>query len=199
MKKISILILLLSLYSISFSQSRISMVNWDISIPQGELKEFLVNENISLGGVSIDIRGYVSDNVTVGGFLGWDFFNGDSNEMFTVETETSQTDISGLQRFYVNYLPIMVNTHYYLEAGETKYYAGTGLGAVRTIKRTSIGTFNINDNHWHFGVTPEVGVLLPLGLTTSMNLAVKYPVAFKTSESIAFSYLSFNVGFASVF
>ena len=191
---IPFLVLLLS--NPLFGQEDIFIFSWDIGFPTSDLSDFLSDEDVSLGGVSLDFRHFVKDNVSIGGYFAWDFFNGASNEMASFPN----ADVSGLQRFYVNYLPIMVNSHYYVGQSENiRAYLGAGLGTVRTLQRTSIGTFDIQNNNWHFGIYPEVGFIVPVSDIGAITLGAKYHVAFETDDSITYSYFSLNVGISRGF
>ena len=180
------------------AQEDIFIFSWDIGFPTSDLSDFLTDEDVSLGGISMDFRHFVQDNVSIGGYFAWDFFNGasDGNEMASFPN----ADVTGLQRFYVNYLPIMVNSHYYVgESENIRTYVGAGLGAVRTLQRTSIGTFDIQNNNWHFGIYPEVGFIVPVSDIGAITLGAKYHVAFETDDSITYSYFSLNVGISRGF
>lgn len=195
MKKLALLTVALLVFgTTSMAQSRFSKVSWEIGFPMGELKDFLHNEDISLGGISFDYRKAIKDNWTVGGSGAWSFFNGSSREDFVDGTTT----VSGLRQFYVNSLPFMVNTHYYLDLGtSSQFYFGTGVGGVWTMQRTDIGSFFTDNDNFHFGVVPEIGFNIPVSFSSNINVAAKYNVAFKTSKSINYSYFTLGVGWSS--
>ena len=189
--KYLVLILTVMLFGSSVqAQQGLANINWNIGIPTGDLSDFLINEDASLGGISVDTRYVMTENLSVGWYAAWDFFNGDAEG-----TENfGNVDVTGQKRYFVNSFPLMVNAHYYLSQSPVKTYAGGGIGAVRTLKRTSIGTYNIQDNNWHFGLYPEIGTIIPVTNWVKMNMAARYNLAFKSDDSIAVNYLSFSIG-----
>lgn len=194
MKKISILLVALMIFgATSYGQSRFSKVSWEIGFPTGDLKEFLVNEDISLGGISFDYRRMVKDNITVGGNISWAFFNGSSREDLIDGTTT----ISGLRQFYVNTLPIMVNAHYYRDIGDSQIYFGTGLGGVWTLQRTDIGSYFTDNDNFQFGIMPEIGFNIPFSFTSNVNISAKYNIALASGNSIDYTYFTVGVGWSS--
>jgi len=191
-KKITILSFLIFAFAATTNaQEKIFNINWNVGIPMGDTKEFLNDEDISFGGMSFEFRQYINENMSVGGYFAWDFFNGSSDE----DSTFGNTTISGMRRYYINSLPFMINTHYYFgETDGVRGYIGVGLGAVRTLERTEIGTFIIQNNNWQFGYYPEAGFMIPISYTTNINFGVKYTSALKTNDAIAYSALTFNVG-----
>ena len=180
----------------SYGQGQLFNLSWNIGFPVSDLKDFLTDEDYSLGGFGLDYRYFIEENISVGGYFAWDFFNGTSDEMLSF----GNTDITGQQRLFVNYFPFMVNSHYYLGVDDgIRPYFGVGLGAVRTLQRTSIGTFNIQNNNWHFGLYPELGVIFPVFDDKNVSLGAKYHTALETDDSFTYSYFSLNVGISAKF
>ncbi|AUP79987.1 outer membrane beta-barrel protein [Flavivirga eckloniae] len=199
MKKLIILscIAVLFINNITSAQGRnLLTANWDINFPNSDLNDFLHNEDVSLAGLSFDYRYFVKENVSVGTYFAWDFFNGSSREISNLEN----ADVSGLKLFYVNYFPFMLNAHYYLNESENiQPYLGGGMGAVRSLQRTEVGSVALENNNWHFGLYPEVGVLIPFSSDGGLSIGAKYNVAFETSDSFTYSYFSINIGITGIF
>ena len=182
-KKIAILsFLVFTLSNAADAQEKIFNINWNIGIPMGDTKDFLSNEDISFGGMSFEFRQFVKSNISIGGYFAWDFYNGSSEEDIVM----GNTTLSGSQRMYINSLPFMINAHYYMgESTGFRPYIGVGLGAVRTLERTEVGTFLIQNNNWQFGYYPEVGFMIPVTYSTNINFGAKYNLAL-------FAYLEFG-------
>jgi hypothetical protein len=79
-------------------------------------------------------------------------------------------------------------------------YVGLGVGTYYTIQRFEIGVIALEENNWHFGGYPEVGVHLPL---EEMDIIIngRYNIAFDSGESISsdsakWTYWGINVGLA---
>ncbi len=181
-------------FAMNASAQGLFSVTYDISVPMGEMKDYI--GTTSARGVSIDGRGYVNDVASVGGNFSWHTFY----EAIPSRSETfgDTRTITGQQWRYVNSFPLMINAHYYFaDEFSLRPYIGGGLGTTHVIKSTNFGVYTIEDKNWHFGIQPEIGVLVPMGLSdTKLMAKIKYNYAFKTKETINYSYLSFNVGFA---
>lgn len=194
MKKISITLFVVLICAFSSqAQNRFAKLTWEIGLPTGDLNEFLVNEDVSFGGVSYDFRKLVTDDISIGGNISWNFFNGSSRDEFV----SGNTTISGLRQFYVNTIPVMFNAHYYFDLGDTQLYAGSGVGGVWSLQRTDIGSYLIDNDNFHFGVMPELGVNIPISFTSNLNVSAKYNLVFATSNSINYSFISFGVGWSA--
>ena len=174
-------------------QDRFAKLTWEISLPTGDMKEFLVNEEVSFGGVSYDYRKLVTDKLSIGGNVSWNFFNGSTRE----DLVSGTTTVSGLRQFYVNTLPFMVNTHYYADIGESQLYAGTGIGGVWTLQRTDIGSYFTDNDNFQYGLMPEIGVNIPVSFTSNINISAKYNMVFANGHSIDYNYIAFGIGWSS--
>ena len=170
--------------------------SWNINFPTADTHDFLNDEEVSLAGASLENRYFFSDRFTGGIVFGWDFFNGFSNDRFSGDN----IDITGDQFFFLNYFQFQLNAHYYLnQEGSIRPFIGAGLGMVRTLQRTSISTFNLQNNNFHFGFFPELGALVPLSDKLLLFFSSKDHVALKTDSSITYSYASVRVGLAGLF
>jgi hypothetical protein len=58
-----------------------------------------------------------------------------------------------------------------------------------------VGLFTVQNNNWHFGFYPEVGVFIPVSFDMGINVAAKYNYAVGASDSIDYTYLALSVGF----
>ena len=180
----------------SFSQGGgIWNFQWAIGFPVGETSDFL--DQTSFRGFGIDGRGYVTDRLTVGGRAAWQTFYKDFG---FVTNETDEFTISGYQRKYINAVPLTVNTHYYFGNGLVLPYAGIGVGAYYIESRNQMGIYYVQEKAWHFGLAPEVGVVIPFGgSNTGINVALKYQYAAKTKDTQAVSWVELDIGIAYVF
>ncbi|MDP2724059.1 MAG: hypothetical protein Q8O72_14985 [Bacteroidales bacterium] len=201
MKKIKNITLasLITLISISsFAQGGgVWNFDWGMAFPMGSTTDF-VNQP-SFRGVSIEGRGYVTDQITVGGIAGWNVFY--ENNSWT-QTSTSETGtIYGYQRRYLNVMPLMVNAHYYFSQGTFMPYIGAGLGTYYIESRDFMGIYYSQGKDWHFGVAPEAGLIMYLGSSsnTGINLNFKYNMAAKTKDQPTYSWLGINIGLSYLF
>ncbi|MDH3708291.1 MAG: porin family protein [Cyclobacteriaceae bacterium] len=164
-------------------------VTYDIGVPTSDLKDF--TDETSFRGVSLDARRFINDNVSVGLFLGWQVFK----DRVVGLTSLNGSEIYGTRVNYVNTFPLMVTGCYHFGEEEgVRPYLGAGVGTVRSLQRSEIGLFAFENNNWHFGFYPAVGVLIPVQYDFGVNLGVKYHHAVGTDDSIDYSYLTFSVG-----
>jgi outer membrane protein W len=189
MKKFIFIISAIVLSSVAHSQNYWSLT-YDISVPFGKTDDLA--GKVSWRGFGIDGRGFINDNMTVGGSWSWNvFYEMEKDQYYTSGTKT----IHGTKFGYVNAMPFMVTSHYYFgEDGGARPYLGTGAGTIWKEDRLEVGTYSLTDNSWQFGVTPEIGIYLPVGTTAFIFLNAKYTYGVKTSNLTATSYLNFGIG-----
>ncbi|MBU2553775.1 MAG: hypothetical protein KKF98_04890 [Bacteroidetes bacterium] len=171
--------------------------DWNMAFPMGSTTDF-VNQP-TLRGFSLEGRGYVTDQITIGGIAGWTVFY--QNNGWTQEPVGETGTIHGYQRRYLNVMPIMVTGHYYFSQGSIMPYIGAGLGTYYIESRDFMGLYYTQGKDWHFGVAPEAGLVMYLGSSsnTGINLNFKYNMAAKTKNEDAYSWLGINIGITYLF
>jgi hypothetical protein len=70
---------------------------------------------------------------------------------------------------------------------------GTGVGTYYIENRAELGLTSVTVNKWHFGIAPEVGVLVPSSRVGDGLLSVKYNYAFEAG-GVERAYWTFGVG-----
>ncbi|MEJ2593956.1 MAG: OmpW family outer membrane protein [bacterium] len=199
MKKIRIFTLMIVIMGISltgFSQGGgIWNFQWAIGFPTGETNDFI--DQTSFRGFGLEGRGYVTDRLTVGGRGAWHTFYKDFG---FVTNEYENATVHGYKRRYINAIPLTVNSHYYFGYGLVLPYVGVGLGAYFIESRDYLGIYYVEEKAWHFGVAPEVGVVIPFGSSnTGFNIAAKYQYAAKTKDTQSVSWIELNIGLSYIF
>jgi len=200
MKKNKILLTTIFIVTISFSSfaqgGGVWNFTWNMGFPMGETSDFITQS--SFRGFEIDGRGYVTDNLTVGGTGAWQVFY--ENFGWVTEDLSETTTINGYKRRYMNVVPLMVNSHYYFYPGMLMPYIGIGLGTYYIETRDFLGIYYIEEEAWHFGLAPEVGLTVPFGSSnTAFTVNVKYNWAAKTKDTQAHSWIGVGVGLSYVF
>ena len=200
MKKILIIIAVF-VSTASIAQQTYWTFNYEMSFGTGEQGDYIADG--SFRGWGIDGRGFLTQNMSVGGSFSWEVFDQiyrdlDPHEITVVDDISGA--ISGVQYRFINTLPIMVNAHYYLgRDGAIRPYAGLGIGTAYTEQRTDIGFYSIYGKGWGFAVQPEIGAMIPFGLTgTGMNIAGKFRYTTQggdTTFPISFFTLAIGIGF----
>jgi hypothetical protein len=168
---------------------------WDIGFPVGSTNDFI--SQTSLRGFAIEGRGYVSDRFLVGGRGAWNVFYENSG---WVTEEAEDFTIHGFKRRYINAIPLMITAHYEFGNGMVLPYAGFGVGTYYLESRDFMGIYYVQEKAWHFGVYPEVGIVIPFGNGgTGANINVKYNYAAKTKDTSEQSWISLGVGLSYIF
>lgn len=173
---------------------------WNIGFPTGDTKDFV--SKTSLRGFGIEGRGFVTDQLLVGGRIAWNVFYEDYGNILQQVSETSF--IYGYTQKYLNAMPLMLTGHYEFNqsGGSVLPYVGIGLGTYYMQSRSFVGIYYAQENVWHFGFYPEVGVVVPLGGSTSntgLNAAVQYNMAAKTKDNPGQSWVGLNIGITYIF
>ena len=168
------------------------IVTYNMAQPLGDLKE--VTPDFSWRGWGFSYRNLIRDNLSLGFSFAWQGFS----EKYSGTYESGPVSVTGTFIRYTNYLPLMATAHMYTgELGGMRLYGGLGIGAFRITDRFDFGLYSFYDDHWHFGLVPEAGVMIPVGKTLWYILgSVTYNYAFGTKNYGASSYLGIDVGFA---
>jgi outer membrane protein W len=188
-----IAIILFSISGLTLSAQSLWNVTYNMSVPMGKTNDFI--SKMSFRGIGIDGRGFINQNMSIGGSWNWNVFY--SSEKNITVTEGNVT-ITGNHYNYGNYMPIMANGHYYFgEDGGIRPFIGTGVGTIWKEERKDIGSFNaFLDNNWQFGLTPEVGVYIPVATSSLIFITAKYTYGVSTKNLSTTSYINFGIGIA---
>jgi hypothetical protein len=149
----------------------------------------------SYRGVNYEGLHELTPKFAIGWLFGWNVFNTElRNETYTQDNLT----ITGNQFRYQNEFPMLVRGLYLFgQPAGIRPYLGAGIGVIYNVRRTDIGLYSIKTDAWHFSMSPELGIMIPLRgsyLTTS----IRYNYGVKARDLDAQSYISFNLGFMFV-
>ncbi len=170
-------------------------VQYDMSFGTGDLGDFISKG--SFRGASIQYRHPVSDNILVGGDLGWNvFYEKKEKDSYTVDTRT----LSGVQYRYQNAVPILVSADYvFLADRAAKPYIGLGIGTMYSERIVNMGTWILKINPWHFAVKGEAGFMYELPSGFTFKVAGKYLNGFKSGDLETQGYFTVSIGAAFAF
>lgn len=183
---ISILISALTLSA----QDVIWKMSYDVGIPLSSTKEFA--DQVSWRGVSMDVDRFINDNLAVGLGVSWSVFLEKESDTYY---ENEELLIHGTQVRYINNIPLMARISWYQQTGQFEAYFTAGVGTVWQEQNRQLGLWSFVGNYWQFAVSPEAGIIFPMG-RTYLTAKVKYMNGFKTSTAPTLSYLGIGLGFA---
>jgi hypothetical protein len=190
MKKYIITLSIISAALTMSAQEVIWKMTYDVAFPFSATKEFA--DQVSWRGLSLDVDRFVGDNLAVGLGFSWStFVEKESDSYYQRELIL----LHGTQVRYINNIPLTVRLSWYQPLDALELYGTLGVGAAWQEIRREIGTFAFVGSYWQFAMTPEVGVVFPVG-SSYLTAKVRYVMAFETDEAPDLSYLSVGLGFA---
>lgn len=191
MKKYIILFLVIAA-SMSVNAQSMWNLTYEMAFPAGVTKDFA--NDFSFRGFSIDGRKFINKNITLGGTWSWNvLYERRKQELYDIQ---DNVQIHGDQFRTGNYMPFMMNGHYYLgEDGGVRPFIGTGAGIIWKEELMQMGVATIiNDNAWQFGFTPEVGIFIPAGNSGFLYTHFKYTYGVATGKLEPTSYFTIGIG-----
>jgi len=154
---------------------------YQVSFPIGDTKDFI--EKTSWAGFGLDFRYTLQKNISVGFVTGWNIFYEQVNETTQFEGDPPGA-ITATTNRYTNFVPVMLNTHYYFgKRGKIRPYAGLSAGVYYVNQEMQIGIFKLINDSWEWGIAPEVGIIIPVQRDLAILLAGKYNYLF-TKETV---------------
>ncbi|MGW8314035.1 MAG: hypothetical protein ACWGNV_00430 [Bacteroidales bacterium] len=190
MKKLAIIAVICVSALAARGQDVIWKMAYEVAFPLSDTKEFA--DQVSWRGASIDFDRFVNDNMAVGLGVSWSvFLEKESNSDYMYNDML----IHGTQVRYINNIPMLARFSWYQPTGDFDTYFTAGVGTVWQENRREIGLWAFKDSYWQFALSPEVGIIFPIG-RSYLTAKVKYMQGFKTSDAPALSYLGIGVGFA---
>jgi outer membrane protein W len=164
---------------------------YQTALSAGDTKDFV--DQFSWRNVGVEARSMINQNASVGVFFGWNVFNKEVDGTIAL----GAVDVSGYQSRFINAVPMLVTAHYYLGSRSgPRPYLGAGVGTYWIENRLELGLTSVTVANWHFGLAPEVGVIIPTQAMAETYLSVKYNYAFEAND-IQRTYWTFGIGFAT--
>ena len=188
----NIFLLLLLLPTLTHAQDGYTYqgLTYSMSVPLSTTEDY-----ISAGSYrGFNYEGYreLTPKLAVGWLVGWNIFHIElRNETYVNDNLT----VTGNQFRYQNMFPILVRGMYLFgtPAG-IRPFIGTGLGVIYNIRRTDIGLYSLETDAWHFSVSPELGIMIPVR-ESLITTSIRYNLGVKARDLGPQSYISFNLGF----
>jgi outer membrane protein W len=192
-KFITVIIFILSIQT--FSQDLLTGLTYSIALPTGDTRNFISEPSFT--GLSLDLRKFVADNVSLDFLVGWNGFEEETIDLISIP----YADISGTQRRLMNIFPVMIGTHYYFGEGtEFRPFIGAGVGMYFIYQKFELGLAELESSKWHLGIEVDAGMVYLLDTIYAL-INVRYHYAFKatneiTQRSTSHAYWAFNIGLA---
>lgn len=193
MRRALAILLLLLVPASSALADNLFEANYQLGVPLLETSDFAGDP--SFLGLGLGWRHFLTPSLSVGLSIGWNMFHQATDELITLQNG----HVSGNQNRTINAVPMLAGTHYYLRLGEHKDwmpYAGLNLGTYFVDRRFDIGIFADVHSRWHFGLAPEIGVLIPLPYSvyrSTITVGLRYNYAF-ASGGVEESWLGLQLG-----
>lgn len=172
-------------------------LNYNPAIPLGTTADFV--DETSWRGFDLKYAYFISDQLALGFRTGWNIFrqasDGIVSETIINPDNESIVTISGSQFRYINSFPILATADYHFGLeGSVRPYIGLGIGGFAIRQRLEMGLYLVEDNSFRFGLSPNAGLIIPMGGMTSVHLASQYNYVFSNSDLDELPYLSFSIG-----
>jgi hypothetical protein len=178
------------------SKQYVGTISYTMASPAGDAKDFA--NDFSWLGFTVEGDWFVRKNISTGFILGWqEIYNETTGEEFTFDNGA----VTGRTYKHLGALPILARARYWTGApGETFHaFAGLGMGTYWMKQTVDVGIYTADENHWHFGLAPEVGFLVKTGYGVgwTVNARYNYPVAtgeYLSGTSKSWSYWGIGIG-----
>jgi len=173
-------------------------ISWNVGLPLGNTQDFI--DKTSFSGVSFEGRSWLNRDFAVGGMFGWSIFDLVSRDPIQIDRPNFGGTISGTQERWINTLPIMLSGYYHFSRGDIVPYVGANVGTYHIIQTFAIGTVSWETRNWHFGVAPELGIMIGLSRTSYLMATARYNYAFASGKDVtgadgnSYSWISLNLG-----
>jgi hypothetical protein len=196
MKKTIVLLVFTLIGSSLFAQQYHWRLTYEVSIPLGEFSDDYISAT-SWRGIGVDNRWQINDRLTAGIYVNWLTFY-EKKSQILASNESGTISAFGNQFRYLNTWTFQGNVHYYLsEQGQINPWVGLGLGTAYSVQRTELGLLAFIYEPWSFTLSPQIGVDIPISISTDFTLGVRYNW-YLNSENKApldYTFIGINAGF----
>jgi hypothetical protein len=191
----SLLLLVLALGGDAYAQEYWFGLEYNTALPSGNLADF--TGGWSWRGASFGGGRMVSENTSVGVWVGWHVMNEVSAETVGFRGAEDNLDFTGTQYRYLNSFPIMVNGHWYGGTiGRLRPYVGLNAGVYYIERRVEVGLFAFDEDRWHLGFAPELGVTFRIGWRARALFNARFNWAASAGNSGDITYWNLGFGLA---
>ena len=197
MKYIKIIIPLMLFAFTAFSQNTLTVLSWSMGFSTGKTSEYVGKPSFS--GFSIEGHRFMKPNVSVGLITGWNIMNEKTNESVSI----NNTTLTGEQGRYLNIIPLLFSASYYIRKNSSATFVPFIRGNIGTyyiMQRFDVGVYTLNNDNWHFGLSPELGFMVKASNKINIIASGRYNYAMDSGTRLSgdekndYSFLNANIG-----
>jgi outer membrane protein len=178
-----------------YLQNSVFSVNYNVSIPFGDLHEFIPTTGVA--GFDAEFKTLVTDNIAVGGMLGYAGFY-KKYDRDTYEFENGALTSTIFKYYYT--VPMRIVADYFISPGSfVQPFVGLSTGVNYNERRLEVGFYSLEDKSWNFVVAPEAGMIIPFGRFSEWGFSVKARYNYQIYDRDNFNslqYLDVALGFS---
>lgn len=171
---------------------------YNTAMPAGDAKSFA--DNFSWLGFTIEGDWFNKPNISTGFIAGWqEIYKNQGGDSFTFDNGT----VTGSTYRHISSIPLLLRARYWRgHPGEQFHpFAGLGIGTYWMKQTLDLGLYTAEETNWHFGLAPEIGVLMATkgGVGVTLNARYNYPFAagdYLGGGSASFAYWGIGIGIA---
>lgn len=161
--------------------------------PTSDSRDFI--DRTSWRGVFLDLKQMRGRNTSLGLSLAWSIF--DVKGERTQEVPGRNATVNGVQTRVINAFPLMGQAAWYLgDPRGIRPYVAANAGAIVIKRRLQVGIVEFDDDTWHFGAAPEVGVQVPMQWGSFVFMHARYYYGLATDD-FSPGWFTVTVGFTT--
>jgi hypothetical protein len=188
MKTICAVLLVLLISVPAIGQEMMPYISYTISQPTSDFGDWI--GETSYYGFEIGSRSFANNNFSWGFATGWTSFS----EKLSGTTQLDSGAITGTSIRSMQTFPLLLSAHYYFgRRTGARPYVGLNTGVYFISYTNSLGVIISGDTNAHFGITPELGIIVPVG-DYGLMLNAKYVYALEGGGPMDFTWVALNIG-----
>jgi len=172
--------------------------NYTMAAPSGDSKDFA--NNYSWLGFTLEGDWFLKQKLSAGFVGGWqEIHKEQSGDSFQFDNGTA----TGRSYRHLMSIPLLARVRYWGGSpGQTFHpFVGLATGTYWMKQTVDFGIYSADVDHWHFGLAPEVGVLVAShsGVAWTLNARYNYPFAagdYLNGNTASWSYIGIGIGIA---
>ena len=125
------------------------------------------------------------------------------NEKTNESVSINNTTLTGEQGRYLNIIPLLFSASYYIRKNSSATFVPFIRGNIGTyyiMQRFDVGVYTLNNDNWHFGLSPELGFMVKASNKINIIASGRYNYAMDSGTRLSgdekndYSFLNANIG-----